>query len=92
MVNQQKNRITSGRFSALRRLKTVFRITVREAEIGGDFKEWPEHETTVFHVVMGDCQAFGMNSLIAKQHDIKVERTQRVQLCARPCCNSIRWV
>ena len=54
----------------------VQRGAVREGEIGGDFKQRPEHKRTVFHVIVRNGEALGVNHLVAEKHNIEVERAR----------------
>ena len=48
-------------------------FAVGEDQVGGNFKQRPEHKAAAFHVVMRHGQAFGVNHRITKQHDIQIE-------------------
>ena len=49
---------------------------IREDEIGGDFKQRPEHKPAVFHVVMRNGETFSVNGLVTKQHNVEVQRAR----------------
>ena len=49
---------------------------IREDEIGCDFKQRPEHKPAVFHVVMRNGEAFGVNHLVTEKHNIEIERAR----------------
>ena len=60
------------------------RDAVWEHQVGGDFKEWPQHKTAIFHVVVRYRQAGRVYYVITKQHDVEIEcAAPSVRLCER---------
>lgn len=52
------------------------RNAAREHQVGGDFKERPQHKTAIFHVVVRYRQAGRVYYVITKQHDVEIERAR----------------
>ena len=69
--------LPAGRFIRVEILQNgLQRGAVREGEIGRDFKQRPEHKPAVFHVVMRNGEAFGVNHLMTEKHNIEIERAR----------------
>lgn len=45
-------------------------------EIRSDLEQRPEHKAAVFHIIVRNGQARAIDDLIAKQHDVEVERAR----------------